>query len=197
MRVAGGLMKGRVLRSIRGTGVRPTSAKVREAIFDFLGGRVEGARFGDFFAGVGAVGIEALSRGATHVVFVERDPRSLQVIRRNLLSCGLMDRATILPRDARAVLRDATLRKRGNRSSEPFGIVFADPPYKGSTALDFLRLMQDSELLGRDGLLIIEHDRRQLLPDRSGALGRLKMYRYGDTMVSVYTPDRPNQQGQA
>src|SRR5512134_3252614 len=120
MRVTGGTGRGKRLKAPPGLGVRPTSDKVKQALFNILGQKVAGAAFLDLFAGAGGIGIEALSRGAGRVVFVDGSRRSLEVIRENIEQTGLGDRAEVVASRAEAYLR---------RTTERFDILFFDPPY--------------------------------------------------------------------
>ena len=124
MRIIAGALKGRVLSPVQGR-TRPTAAKVREAIFNILGAAVAEARVLDLFAGTGALGIEALSRGAAAAVFVEDHPEALKGLRRNLETLGLLERSQVLPLPVAAALRKLSAR------GAPFGLVFLDPPYGG------------------------------------------------------------------
>lgn len=126
MRVIGGAARGRSLRSLPGRDIRPTADRVREALFNILQAEVAGGRFLDLFAGTGAVGIEALSRGAAAATFVEQRRRHAALIRRNLEACGLSGRARVLEGDVLALLRRAPV------GEEPYGLVFLDPPYQAS-----------------------------------------------------------------
>ncbi len=127
MRIIAGALKGRVLAPVQGR-TRPTAARVREAIFNILGAAVAEARVLDLFAGTGALGIEALSRGAAAAVFVEDHPEALKGLRRNLETLGLLDRSQVLPLPVAAALRKLAAR------GEPFDLVFLDPPYGGGVA---------------------------------------------------------------
>ena len=127
LRIIAGAFKGRILAPVQGR-TRPTAAKVREAIFNILGAAVAEARVLDLFAGTGALGIEALSRGAAAAVFVEDQPEALKGLRRNLETLGLADRSQVLPLPVAAALRQLAAR------GAPFGLVFLDPPYGGGVA---------------------------------------------------------------
>ena len=179
MRVIAGAYKGRTLAPVKGR-TRPTAAKVREAIFNILGSAVAGARVLDLYAGTGALGIEALSRGARAAVFVEDHPEALQVLRRNLESLGLLAQATVLPL---AVL--AALKKLASRS-EPFDLVFLDPPYGGVAAVATLAALGSSELLRPQARVVAEHSKRESLPALGGRLTLKDLRRYGDTQVAFY-----------
>ena len=179
MRIVGGTLGGRVLRAPAGHSTRPTSEKVREAIFNILPA-VEGARVLDIFAGSGALGIEALSRGATHATFVDFDKTALKVLRGNLTDLALEDRATVIEKEAVAAVR---------RAAEPWQFVFVDPPYASDLATRAV-LAIPAASLAPDARIVIEHDRRHAPPDALGSLLRTDQRKYGDTLVSFYEVPR-------
>lgn len=182
MRVIGGEVKGRPLRAVRGRVVRPTADRVRGALFSMLLSRfvLKGAAILDLFAGTGAVGIEALSRGAGRVVFVERDRRALRVLRANLMRCGLGDRAEILPMSAQRAL--ARLAAQGSR----FAGVFVDPPYGRGLAAAALRQLSEACILDARGWVMVEHRCDDMLEPRYGELGLTRTRRYGKTCLTLY-----------
>jgi 16S rRNA (guanine(966)-N(2))-methyltransferase RsmD len=179
MRIVGGRLGGRVLRAPTGQATRPTSEKVREAVFNILG-EVEGASVLDLFAGSGALGLEALSRGAAHATFVDTGRPALAAMRANLDELGVGDRATVLASDAVAVAA-------GHRPTEPWSLVFVDPPYRSELARRAVEALQH---LAPDAVIVIEHDRRNAPPERLGSLLRTDERRYGDTLVSFYRAPR-------
>jgi 16S rRNA (guanine(966)-N(2))-methyltransferase RsmD len=179
MRLTGGLDRGRKLRAPRGATTRPTSAKVREAIFNILGPASEGLVL-DVFAGTGALGIEALSRGAATAYFVERDGRALQTLHRNLKELGLASRARVVGTEAHAALRQ--LSAEGLR----FGWVFIDPPYAAALVTSVLEVLSGGNLLASGGIIIVEHDKRNVPPDSVGSIHLTDRRYYGDTGVSFY-----------
>lgn len=176
MRVVGGTLSGRVLRAPPGHSTRPTSEKVRQAIFNILPD-VEGARVLDIFAGSGGLGIEALSRGAAHATFVDFDRTALKVLRGNLADLGLEPRAQVLAQDAIAAARRAP--------DTPWRFVFVDPPYASDLATRAVLALPRTSLTD-DAWIVIEHDRRHAPPDALGDLVRHDHRRYGDTLVSFY-----------
>jgi len=181
VRIVGGSLSGRVLRAPAGAATRPTSEKVREAVFNILGnimGSVEGDHVLDLFAGSGALGIEALSRGAIHATFVDAARPAIAAIRNNLRELGLERRATIVPSDAvtSAARHDA---------NAPWRLVFVDPPYRSDLAARAV-LAIPGERLAPGAVIVIEHDRHNTPPDALGSLLRTDQRRYGDTLISFF-----------
>jgi 16S rRNA (guanine966-N2)-methyltransferase len=183
MRIVGGTLGGRVVRAPAGAATRPTSEKVREAMFAILGELEPTDHVLDLFAGTGAVGIEALSRGAAHTLFVDAAKPALAVLRANLKELGITDRATVVAGDA------VTVAAR-HRPTTPWRLVFIDPPYASDLAVR-AALALPVEHLATGAAIVIEHDRRNRPPDALGSLLRTDERRYGDTFVSFYTPLRP------
>jgi len=178
MRIIAGALKGRVLAPVKGR-TRPTAAKVREAIFNILGAVPE-AQVLDLFAGTGALGIEALSRGAARAVFVEDHPEALKALSRNLETLGLQDCSRVLPLPAAAAL------KKLDAQGERFDLVFLDPPYGGGVAQATLIALVASGLLLPQAWVVTEHSRRENLPEVIGGLAQQTLRRYGDTQVAIY-----------
>lgn len=164
----------------KGLATRPTADRVREALFDILGPRVAGAEVLDLFAGSGAVGIEALSRGAARAVFVERDHAAVAALRQNLDRLGLAPRARVIVRDVEAALRG--LARRGAR----FDLVFLDPPYAGDLAARTLAGLGDGAHLAADGLVVAQHRTKGALPEVEGLLRRLRTRRFGETSLTFF-----------
>ena len=179
MRIVGGSLGGRVLRAPAGAATRPTSEKVREAIFGILAhqhGPIDDQQVLDLFAGSGALGIEALSRGAAHATFVDFGKLPLQVIRGNLRDLGLDERATVLGGDAVAAAA---------RPGPVWDVVFVDPPYASDLAERAVTAIPAGNL-SPNATIVIEHDRRHAPPGSFGSLVRTDERRYGDTLVSFY-----------
>src|SRR5579863_7097726 len=174
MRLSGGTSARRVVTAPRGERTRPTSAKVREALFAVLGKRVEGARVLDLFAGSGALGLEAISRGAASVVFVESDAAAAMTVRRNAVAViGDKERFRIMPITALRALR----RLRG-----VFDIVLLDPPYDRGAREELVTLMQRS-LVSPDGMVVVEHRSGEEV-DLPASLRILRATKYGDTTLT-------------
>jgi len=177
MRLTGGLDRGRRLFVPRGSRTRPTASKVREAIFNILGpppGPVL-----DLYAGSGALGLEALSRGATSAVFVERDGVALSALRRNLRESGVDGRGRVLAGDVRSALRKLSA------GEMRFSWVFLDPPYVKETA-GVLAELSGSDVLTKCAVVIVEHDKRHPPPNSVGCLFLTDRRAYGDTELSFY-----------
>ena len=166
---------GRRLRAPRGQAVRPSADRVRESIFATLG-PLQGARVLDLYAGSGALGIEALSRGAADVVFVERAVGPLQTLRGNLEQLGLRDRSRVLRSDARNAIR--ALGRRG----ECYALILMDPPYASGEAEKAMGAVVEAGILSAEGTLVLESSRRNL-PGEVVGLERLDERRYGDTVM--------------
>lgn len=177
MRVIAGEFKGRRLEAPKWEGLRPTSDKLRETLFNILAPRVAGARVLDAFAGTGALGIEALSRGAEHATFIERDPRALRLIRANLDRCGIEARRY-------AIIRANFLSPREWGGAAAANLVFLDPPYDLED-LD-AALTAAGERLQSDGLVVLEHARRRESPASAGGLRRVRVLLSGDSALSFY-----------
>ena len=185
MRIVAGKYRSRVLRSLRSRELRPTSDRLRETLFDILGASVEGSVFVDVYAGTGAVGIEALSRGAAEVTFIEKHPAAATLIRRNLESLRVESGAMILAMDAVRGLDQLAHRRFGDRLQADF--VFLDPPYAAeeeyARALGYL---DESRLLAPSGLIIIEHRSKFELPERLTQIERVRVVEQGDAALSFY-----------
>lgn len=181
MRVIAGKFKSRRLRTLRGISLRPTSDRLRETLFDILGNTVEGSVFIDLFAGTGAVGIEAISRGARCAVFVENHAAAVRLIRENLTSLGVASEAEVVPMDAMRTLETLAARR------EPVDFIFLDPPY--AQAREYRRVLEfigGSEMLSDAGLVIVEHAKKLELPLFAEALERTRLVVQGDSALSLY-----------
>ena len=177
-RISGGSKRGHKLRTYGGVGLRPTSEKVRSAIFSLIGPEsVIGAKVLDLYAGTGALGIEALSRGADTVEFVESNPKTCGYIRRNVEDFGFAERTRITRGRVERVI--GTLRTR-------FNLVLADPPYRSDPWEELLEGLQKGSILEEGAIVVAEHASRHEMADSYGDLSIWKRRRYGDTTVSLY-----------
>jgi 16S rRNA (guanine966-N2)-methyltransferase len=191
MRVIAGIYRSRILKSLKGLALRPTSDRLRETLFNVLGPDLSGAKFVDLFAGTGAIGIEAVSRGATEVVFIENHPPAATLIRRNLDSLGVRSGVTVLAVDALRGL--AMLATRSMEAAPGFHYIYLDPPY--AAAKDYSRVLEflgSADLLARGGQVVAEHRRNFDLPEDAGILRRFRVLKQGDAALSFY-----RQSGQA
>jgi 16S rRNA (guanine966-N2)-methyltransferase len=182
MRVIAGTLGGRRLTAVPGTATRPTADRVREALFSRLQSRYRLAGIGvlDLYAGTGALGIEAISRGARILVSVERNRRAARVLLANIEQCGLSGRAEVVVRDVRASL--AALAAEGL----VFEGVFVDPPYEQGVASATLSLLANGPLVAEGGWVSVETASRESLPEREGVLVRVRQDVYGDTKITLY-----------
>ena len=177
MRVITGKYRGRKLESPIGNMVRPTTDKVKEAIFNICQNEIYDAVCADIFAGSGALGIEALSRGAKKCYFGDVSRDSIKLIHRNVRMCGAENEAVIYSGDFRKVL---------GRIREKVDIFFLDPPYDDGLYLAALEMIGDLDLLAPQGIILAEHDAKDELPDRVGELVKVRVKKYGKTCVSIY-----------
>jgi 16S rRNA (guanine966-N2)-methyltransferase len=176
MRVTGGTGRGRRLQMPRGEGVRPTSDKVKQALFNILQDRIEGASLLDLFAGTGGIGIEALSRGARRVVFVDSSRQSLEAIKKNVEQSGFSSQAQVIAAEAASFLK---------KTIESFDIVFLDPPY-AEEQQPLLERIAGSKAVNSSSIVIAEHFKKQPSPEQAGGLVLQREARYGDTVLAFY-----------
>jgi 16S rRNA (guanine(966)-N(2))-methyltransferase RsmD len=168
----------KTLRKLKG--LRPTTAKVREALFDILRVRMENARFLDLYAGTGAVGINALNEGAAEVVFVEDNKGHIRKIHELLEKHHISERADITNQKAIAFINRADLQ------DLTFDIIFLDPPYHTDEIINALAAIGRSSIIKQNGIVIAEHFTKKILPDRFDRLYKVKTYTYGDSVLSLF-----------
>ena len=180
VRVIGGLARGRRLHAPPGRQTRPTSDYLREVLFDLLGQQVSGRSFLDLYAGTGAVGIEALSRGAARAVFVEHDRRAVASLRRNLEVSGLMEKAEVVPAEVLRYLRRAA------STPHRFDMIFLDPPYRGADAATALLLIASKGLLAPGGMVIMERSSQSASLPAPGGIAQVREVRHGDSILELY-----------
>ncbi|MDI6605669.1 MAG: 16S rRNA (guanine(966)-N(2))-methyltransferase RsmD [Candidatus Omnitrophota bacterium] len=176
MKISSGKYRSRLIRMPKN--IRPTQAKVRKALFDILGD-IKGLSFLELFAGSGAVGFEALSRGAADLTLAECNHDCLQAIRKNIESLQIKD-CSLYPHQAQRAIE--MLHKQGRK----FDIIFLDPPYYMDAAKKTLKALGGYDILTRNGLLIVQHFKKDTLDERTGSLTLIKRARYGDTLLSFY-----------
>ena len=186
VRIVAGTLGGRVLRAPPGEATRPTTEKVRQALFNILGPPPDDTHVLDLFAGSGALGLEALSRGAVSATFVERGRPALAALRGNIQTLGVAAQSTIA---AVEVARFLTLAAPG--AGPPWRWVFLDPPYAAGVVTDSLAALPRARLT-EDAVVVVEHAHRAPSPDHAGYLLRTDLRRYGDTELSIYRASPPS-----
>jgi len=183
MRIVAGTFRGRHLNSPRGASIRPTTDRVREAIFSIIASRLCDAHVLDLFAGTGALGLEALSRGAARAVFVDQSPEAVRLIRANIELCGAGDRAEVIHASVKQAIRRLGLK------GDAFHLIFMDPPYGQGFLEENLPLLGG---VARCGVLVVaEHDKKDVLSDRLEQWLKIEERRYGDTSISFFERETP------
>jgi 16S rRNA (guanine(966)-N(2))-methyltransferase RsmD len=187
MRISAGTAKGRRTATKRllyharhHKRLRPTSSKVREALFDIIKNKIAGASFVDLYAGTGTVGFEALSRGGKRTVFVEQNELLVDSIKKTAQEFGIIENAQIIKGKAEEFL------KKASSDQELFDIFFIDPPYQSDEIEKILPILGSEDLLNAEGFVIVEHFHKKKIPETIGNLKIYKSYRYGDTILSLY-----------
>ena len=184
MKIIGGMFRGR--NFFMPTGIRPTQDKTRKAIFDIIGQDLKGVSFLDLFAGSGAVGLEAISRQAKRVIFVEKDGRCVNVINENLsvlnISCCENGASPflVIQMDTFAAIKQL------NKRNEKFDFIFLDPPYGTDLTKKTLKTLGAYDILHPNSFIIIQHDKREILPESEGRFLRVKEKKYGNSLLSIF-----------
>ncbi len=180
MRVIGGALKGRHISTAKGTSIRPTTDKVREAVFSILAPSLKGGAVLDLFAGAGTLGIEAMSRGMDRVVFIEDSAQALAILKKNVAACKLERQVEIIKLPVSRGLRIVRLRK------ERFDLIFLDPPYRDRLVGKSLLEISEADIVAADGTIVAEHAVREVIDQRYGALLLDDQRQYGQTMISFF-----------
>ena len=180
MRVIGGTLRGRRLRTVGGLAVRPTSDRLRETLFNILSPRITGTRFLDICAGSGAVGIEAISRGAAEVTFIERSRQACSVVEANLAALGIAQQATVINRDAVAAV------KRLEQEAGGFDLVFFDPPYASPIYGEVIKQLGAGNLISTGALVIVEHLAKASPEPEYGRLRIFREVKQGESALAFY-----------
>ncbi|MFS1513246.1 16S rRNA (guanine(966)-N(2))-methyltransferase RsmD [Chengkuizengella sp. SCS-71B] len=183
LRVISGVSKGRKLKAVPGSHTRPTTDKVKEAIFSRIGPYFSGGTVLDLFAGTGALGIEAISRGMDRGIFIDINPKSIEVIKGNISVVGQTEQAEVYRNDAKKALKACAKRKL------KFDLVFLDPPYKLEMTEDILQQMDLLTLFQKGAIVVVEHDAVYKYNEQIGKLQSNRRLVYGDTAVTVYEYD--------
>jgi 16S rRNA (guanine966-N2)-methyltransferase len=182
MRVIAGALKGRRLKPPTWDGLRPTSDKLRETLFNILAPRIAGARVLDGYSGTGALGIEAISRGAARVTFVDVDRRAAALIADNIARCGVEGGYAIIRATVAVAIDDL-----GATPAEPFDIILLDPPYDDPQVDEMEVIAVGGGVLAPAGVLVFEHARRRAAPETAGRLVRVRQVTSGDSTLSFYS----------
>jgi 16S rRNA (guanine966-N2)-methyltransferase len=180
VRVIAGTAKGRILKAVPGMGTRPTTDKVKEAIFSIIGPFFDGGIGLDLFAGTGGLGIEAISRGMDRVIFIDMERTSIQVIEDNIATIGFNEQSEVYRNEAQRALK--VLAKRGLK----FDLVFIDPPYLMKQADKILLQMQQMELIQDQAVVLVEHEAGHAYADEIGQFHVRKRANYGETAITIY-----------
>jgi len=181
MRVVSGNCKGRSLKAVPGNTTRPTTDKVKEALFNMIGPYFNGGRGLDLFAGSGGLGIEGLSRGLDSVIFIDRDAKAIQVIHENIKACHFEEKVEVYRNDADRALK--ALYKREIR----FDYIFLDPPYKKQQLVSLIEKMEEKKLVSTSGIIVCEHSFDVELPREIGEFTQIKHETYGIIAITIYS----------
>lgn len=184
MRVVSGVCKGRPLKAVPGNTTRPTTDKVKEALFNMIGPYFDGGLGLDLFAGSGGLGLEALSRGLEKVIFVDRDIKAIQTIHENIQACKMEDKVEVYRNDADRALKALIKRE------IQFDYIFLDPPYKKQQLLSLMGKISEHQLLTDGGYIICEHSHDVELPESTGEYSRYKHEKYGIIAITIYSQFR-------
>lgn len=177
MRIIAGELKGRKLQTPADDRIRPTADKVKEAVFSMVSSHLPGSLVVDLFAGTGNLGLEAISRGARCVYFVDRDRRSIALVQENVRHCGVEDQSVILCADYASALQ---------RLTEPVDLFLLDPPYDSGSLEKCLHHIDREDLLAEDGWIVAEHRATEDLPEKIGHLQKIKVRKYGKIGISIF-----------
>lgn len=179
MRIIAGELKGRRLETPpESERIRPTTERVKEAVFSMAAPYLEDALVVDLFTGTGNLGLEAISRGARYVIFGDKSRKSLALAERNIRHCGVLDKSTLILGDWEQVLR---------RIKQPQDVFFLDPPYADGILFDCIQKISESDMLTSEGIIVAEHSVKEDLPEDIGSFERLKRKRYGNIVISIYS----------
>ena len=181
MRVTGGQVRGRPLASLKGLQIRPSSDLVRQAVFNLIGRDIDGFKVLDLFAGTGSLGIEALSRGALEVLFIDNSNQAIKLIKKNLERCGYGALGSIIKKDlGRGLPRNSAF------VNKRFELVFMDPPYGKAFITPLIKELSESEILSESSIVVTESSKFDVLPPVSGGLQMINDRIYGETKINIY-----------
>ena len=182
LRIISGELKGKKLKVPKNKSIRPTSDRVKEAVFNILGPKVSDGIFLDLFAGSGSIGIEALSRGAKEAVFVDNNNHSLKILKDNLNETNFHNRSRIIYGDCLDIVKIL------EHNGKLFDIIYMDPPYdiEVQNIIKLIKMIGDRNLLSDDGVLLVEHRKNKEINEKIGVLSKARLKKYGDTYISLY-----------
>lgn len=179
VRIIAGDARGARLKMVPGKHVRPTADRVKESLFSVIGPFFEGGKGLDLFAGTGSLGLEALSRGLHHMTFVDDSRASLETVKENVKLTKMVDRATLVKRDARAYVKTLA-------NETGYAVIFLDPPYHEGFYETMLTLIGEKKLLTEEGTLVVEHPSKLEIPTEMAGLSAYRQLAYGDTAITLY-----------
>lgn len=188
IRIITGSLKGRKIPTLQGQGIRPTSLRAREALFSMLGPIIPGACFADLFAGSGAIGLEALSRGATKAIFVEQHPAAGQLLQHTLMQFNLATQSRTLVQDVALAIQNPLL-----LGWRPFDVLYIDPPYRFEDIQQLLAQIEHADLVASHGHIIYEHFSKMTPPSSIGQWALTRTAKYGDIALTFYRPQSPTE----
>ena len=181
MRITGGELNGRVLKSEKGWNIRPTSSKVRQAVFNIIGNDISGYQIIDFFAGTGIMGIEALSRGGAWALFIDNSMKSLSLIKKNLELCGFSNKGHVIKKDIREGIPQHDKLTHGS-----INLAFIDPPYGKDIIPGVLESIVKSRIMAEGSYIVAESMKHDNLPDKVDDFNLVKTRLYGETKIDIY-----------
>jgi 16S rRNA (guanine(966)-N(2))-methyltransferase RsmD len=186
IRIITGSLKGRKIPTLQGQGIRPTSLRAREALFSILGSVIQGACVADLFAGSGAIGLEALSRGAQKAAFIEQNPEAGRTLEKTLTQFKVKVQSQVFIQDVALAIQNPHL-----IGWRPFDVLYIDPPYQFEQSLQVLTQIEEADLAARNGQVIYEHFSKRTPPSAIGQWVLTRTAKYGDTGLSFYRPQAP------
>ncbi|QXM05876.1 16S rRNA (guanine(966)-N(2))-methyltransferase RsmD [Crassaminicella indica] len=183
MRVIAGISRGMKLKSPKGLNTRPTTDRVKEAIFSMINPYIIDSVVLDLFSGTGSIGIEALSRGAEKAYFVDNNKNSIHVIKENIAYTKFSEKSTVLFCDAQKAIKELCL------GANKIDIIFMDPPYLKNLILPTINKIEAQGILNDDGIIVVEHDIKDSLPKEIGKFIKIKEKKYGNTLITIYSEE--------
>lgn len=180
MRVISGSARGTHLKTLEGLNTRPTTDRIKESMFNLIQSYIYDKDILDLFSGSGGLGIEALSRGGSSAVFVEKHKKAVKIIEENLTKTRLLEKATIMNNDVEDALR------RLSQNNRKFDLVILDPPYSKDLIIPVLKSLFEGELVEKEGIVVIEHEKSDILEEDLFGFQCIKTKRYGITSISIY-----------